>query len=361
MLSPPGQFAYELSLATDGTRLVAAWHGGSVGNAIWIQPMDARGRPAGTPAQITDGRRDAYEPDIQLADDELLAAWYEKDLASGELVAWLGRFSLQGQARWRLQLSAPGAQGRNTLVRVRGDQAFVAWIESHEETGPALWTARVGLDGGYREPPQHRAMASPDTWNLGGAVDARGVFHVVYDARVGSRAKELQLVSIGPDGTRVQALSGDDGHDSVYPDLVLAADRAALAWTDERDGNAEAYLFVGELSQLDATVGARGMRITDTPGRSIGTYLAWNGERLGLAWCDDSAGQLEVYRQEFDADGATLGPPRRLTRNATQSSIPAIEPWRDGFMLAWNEYLQNGGTAGHPPVVSSTAVTAFVR
>ena len=81
----------------------------------------------------------------------------------------------------------------------------------------------------------------------------------------------------------------------------------------------------------------RARRITTTPGASIGAYLAWNGERIGLAWCDDSVGNYEVFFQSFDASGDPIAPPRRLSDTPTSSMIPAIEPWREGFALAWDE------------------------
>lgn len=358
-LSPPEQKAYELSLATDGRQLVAAWNGGENGNAIWVRFTDA-GKPAGAPVQLTDGRRDAYEPDIQLFDGDLLVAWYEKDAASGALTARLGRFSRQGLARWQLPLSAPAAKGRNAVVRVHGDQALVAWIETPAAGEPAVWTARVGADGSYVRPPQRAAAVGAETWNLNAAVDDAGRFYVVYDARIGSRAQELHLLTIGEGTMDEHVLSSDDGHDSLYPDLVLAGDRAALTWFDRRDGNAEVYLFVGDTSALVSPVDPRSRRVTTTRGESTGAYAAWNGGRLGLAWCDDSSGQAEIFGQDFNASGAPLGVARQLTHTPTQSSIPAIQPWGDGFVLAWNEY-EAAQADGHPTIAASTAMLSTMR
>ncbi len=359
-LSPSGQYAYELSLASDAHQLVAAWHGGDAGNAIWIRLTDDAGKPTGSPIRLTDGKRDAYEPDIQLVGDDLLVAWYEKDAPTGALTAQLGRFSRQGQRRWQLALSAPEAKGRNAVVRVHADQAWVAWIETPMTGEPVLWTARVGVDGVYVQPPQRGVEVSTDTWSLNAAVDRAGTFHVVYDAHVGSRAKELHLLTVGPESMAEHLLSSDDGHDSVYPDVSVSGDRVALTWFDGRDGNSEVYLFAGDLSELRSPVDARGVRVTDTPGESTGAYVAWNGDRLALAWCDDSAGQAEVFSQEFNSKGVAVAAAHRLTRNSTQSSIPAIRPWRDGFALAWNEYRQTT-EGGHPGIVASKAVMTVVR
>ncbi|MGE3178436.1 MAG: hypothetical protein AB7O32_13305 [Vicinamibacterales bacterium] len=75
---------------------------------------------------------------------------------------------------------------------------------------------------------------------------------------------------------------------------------------------------------------------------------------MGLAWCDDTSGQFEVHFQPFDGDGAALSPPRRLTDSVAASLIPAIEPWGEGFALAWNEYdapSLGHGVKGHGQIV----------
>ncbi len=103
---------------------------------------------------------------------------------------------------------------------------------------------------------------------------------------------------------------------------------------------------------------ARAQRVTTTPGQSIGAYLAWNGERLGLAWSDDSTGNYEVYFEPFDVHGAPLAPPPRMTQNATGSLIPAIKPWRDRFALAWSE-IEPGAHGVHGAATKSEVVIDF--
>ena len=119
--------------------------------------------------------------------------------------------------------------------------------------------------------------------------------------------------------------------------------RAALTWFDERDGNEEVYLSVSPQTELVDGVERSARRITHTPGESIGAYLAWNGDVGGLAWCDNSLGQHEVYFVRFDVRGAPVGAAERLTDNPSDSLIPAIRPWRNGFALVWNEFVPGRG------------------
>ena len=87
--------------------------------------------------------------------------------------------------------------------------------------------------------------ASVNTWNLNAATGDGGDFYVVYDARLGNRQNELQILTDqGGQVRRQQRWTPDDGFASVYPDLALgAAGHAALTWFDARDGNDEVLSF----------------------------------------------------------------------------------------------------------------------
>ena len=119
---------------------------------------------------------------------------------------------------------------------------------------------------------------------------------------------------------------------------IGAGGLAALSWQEERDGNVEVYLLTGTATDLIGEIDGRSRRVTNTPGESNGAYIAWNGDRLGLAWSDRTPGQPEVFFESFDRTGASRAPARRLTENATWSLVPAIRPNGSGFALAWNEY-----------------------
>jgi hypothetical protein len=147
--------------------------------------------------------------------------------------------------------------------------------------------------------------------------------------------------------------------DSKYPDLAFNGDRAAIAWHDERDGNSEIYLIVAPTTGLREGIEQRARRITNTPGESIGAYVASNGTRFGLAWCDKTAGQHEIYFQAFDTSGNPLAEPHRLTHTRTNSLIPAIKPWSDTFALVWNEYAPKG--PGHAAGGRSEIAFSFAR
>jgi hypothetical protein len=162
---------------------------------------------------------------------------------------------------------------------------------------------------------------------------------VVFDAATATGASELFLGRVDSAGARVERLTRDDGAESTFPDLKIADDgHIALSWYDMRDGNDEVYIFVASQSDVRGEIDTRAHRVTMTDGESIGAYLAWNGEEVGLAWSDKSPGVHDIFFQPFDRTGSPIVAEERITRTRTWSLVPAIRSWRTGFALVWTEY-----------------------
>ena len=356
--TPVGSSAHEASLGvlTDG--YAVAWYDTRDGHPeIYARTLDPAGQPSGPPRRLTRGTGAAYEADLASDGTRLIVGWYEK-ADSDALTPKLGVWNRDGEPQWATTLAQAG---RNTVVSVHDDTIFAAWIQDETETTSSVWTSWWNTNGDPLSMPTRLAPAGRTTWNLNAALDGRGDAWLVFDTDAGTQAEELFLVRAGVDGVRlVQQLTPDDGFPSKYPDIAIADGRAALTWFDERDGNQEVYVVVAPAIEIGAGVEGRAHRVTDTPGHSIGAYLVWNGERLGLAWNDDTSGQHEVFFQAFDARGERIGGERQVSRTPAASLIPAIRPWQSGFILVWNEADLPAEPAGHTENISSQIVSALV-
>jgi hypothetical protein len=359
-ISDSGFGAYEVSMAAWDDGVAVTWYDTRDGNAeVYVRMLDAEGREVGAETRLTQSVEQSYEPDIAATPNGFAIAWYEKS-AAGALRARLGFWDRERKQLWTQALGAEGRETRTPVVRVRGDTLFVAWIEV-EDGQHFVWGQWRGLDGNPLGAPTRLALAGATTWNLNAAIDTRGVPFVVFDALAGTKAQEIFLVEDVGSGPVLSRLGADDAHNSEYPDIAFGPDgEIALTWFDSRDGNDEVYLAGGTLAELRSDLAAHQHRVTDTPGSSIGAYLAWNGERIGLAWSDDSTGSYEIFYRPFAVSGDALGAQKRLTDNATNSLIPAIRAWRDGFAVAWNEITPGAGGA-HDPDTRSEVLFALVR
>jgi len=346
--------AYEASMAALRDGFAVAWYDDRDGNPeIYMRLLDVAGRPRSREYRLTNDPELSYEADIAAtASGDLAIGWYER-LLNGDLRARLGIFTQSGEARWTKIISTPNRNGRNVVVRALENELFAAWIEDDEVFGQ-WWS----LDGQPVTAPRKLAPAGRTTWNVNATVDSSGRAWVVFDAKVGTRADELFLVRTDKNNTELLRLTDDDGFASKYPDLALNGDRAALTWFDERDGNQEVYAFIGGRNDLGEGLERSSRRITHTPGESMGAYIAWNEDRVGLAWCDKTPGQHEIYFEAFDRMGLPLHDAKRVTHTRTDSLIPAIKAVGAGtFALVWNEYAAKG--PGHTTGARSEIVFGF--
>jgi hypothetical protein len=341
-VSHSGAGAYEAALTATDDGFVAAWYDMRNGNGeIYIRTIDADGRPAGAEQRLTNDPAESYEPSIAALPGRRLAlAWYDKG-ADGTLRAHVGVWETTGANIWTKELQAPG---RNPVVAVERGAIVVAWVGGTvdgEKVRIARWTEAGEPIGESRL----LGAAHPTTWNVNLVLAREGVAFVVWDSIWKTRASEVFLARVDAGATSVARLTADDGHESKYPDIALSGSDAALTWFDAKDGNTEVYLFTGAVSELTREIDQRAVRVTTTAGQSIGAYAAWNAGRIGLAWSDDTAGQHEVYFQQFDRSGVSLTEPVRVTDNSMSSLVPAIDQREDRFALAWNEFVPSSG--GH--------------
>ena len=362
-ITESGKGAYEVSLTPEGDGFAAAWYDTRSGNPeIYARLLDRHGAPSGPERRITSAAGRAYEADVAAIGGNLAIGWYEVG-ANRDTRAMLGLWTRAGERLWSRALALPERISKNPVVRTTRTEIFCAWIAENGARDLEVYAAWFDTSGNPTAPAQRLGFAGRTTWNLNATIDDRGRAWVVFDAHVNTRADEIFIARVDKTANMTRRVTADDGAPSKYPDMAVARGRIALTWFDERDGNKEVYLFVAPESELVEGFEARATRITSTPGESIGAYIAWNARsrRFGLAWCDNSVGQHEVYFLAVDERGLPVGAARRLTSNRTDSTIPAIKPAGNGFALAWGEYTPDGRGTHESDDARSEIAFAIVR
>ena len=334
-VSHSGVGAYEAALALDKAGFAVAWYDTRDGNPeIYMRLLDENGRPSGPERRLTETADMSYEASLERVGDDFVVAWYEQT-GDGRQTAMLGEWGRDGGRKW-LQAIAPAS--RNPVVATDGQAIVAAWIQADSDKSEWVWVGTWDPDGHESRNRARVGLASKTTWNLNLAVDRSGVW-VVFDAVNSTRASELFLGRLDESGVHLERLTRDDGAESKYPDLKINGEgRVALTWYDMRDGNDEVYLFVGGQSDVHGEIDGRSRRVTTTDGESIGAYVAWNADAVGLAWSDKTPGVHDIFFQRFDSAGMPVGAEGRITSTQMWSLVPAIRPWRKGFALTWTEY-----------------------
>jgi hypothetical protein len=363
-ISQSGKGAFDASVIPTGDGFAVAWHDTRDGNQeIYLRLLNAMGEPVGQEHRLTSSPERSDDADIQPARDNFAVAWSEE--ADGRRQARLGVWSPDGKPLWSNTLSSAESDGRNPILRRDGNGLMALWIEdlpaslANSKDRPwesEVWASWWSADGKVLRVPRMLAAAGKTTSGLSAGIDGRGWAWVMFDAKAGTKSEELFVARTNGSVVEVAVLTADDGVPSKSPELEFSSDgRAAVTWYDERGGNQEVYLFAGRMSEF---LEERAFRVTETDGRSIAPYLAWNGRRIGVAWADDSDGQYEVYFRPFSDAGAPLARATRLTDNPTASVVPAIRPSGTGFALVWNEVTGAPDGSDASPASSEIAFAA---
>lgn len=331
--------AFEVSLASVGEQMAVAWYDTRDGNAeIYLRLVDAAGMSDAPEVRLTHSPRQSYEASIDTLGNGVGLAWYEKS-SQGAHQAQLGFWDGADGLVWQLAITDKDRESRIPVIRTYQERIFCAWVEKNTSGEEHVMAGWWDINGRSLASPVRLAPVSPTTWNLNAAIDDNGVAYVVFDAISDTQAEELFLASLDNGQTSLIRLTRDDGFASKYPDLVMTSGIAALTWFDERDGNKEVYLLIAPTQRLNHFVDASARRVTHSAGASIGAYLGSGNGRFGLVWSDDTNGLYDVYFQTFDASGAPVSAPSHITNSRSQSLVPAIRPWGNDFLIAWNEVV----------------------
>jgi len=214
-------------------------------------------------------------------------------------------------ARYKiLATDDPGMDGNPDVVLLRMNALgeFVAPVTLISSSGGvSLFRPTIALMGGW----------SGMAWDSGSAI---------WFAR------------LNPAGSKVGGDVEVDGDPGPSHDLDLAAssDRYALAWVDERDGNAEIYAAV-----LDpgGTAIAAPVRLTEDPAPSSSPSIAWDGSDFVVAWSDAPDGAAGVYVTRLSVSGVEEGGEVLAMAVPVGAGDPCVL-WTGSLIgIAWSERM----------------------
>ncbi|HWK55458.1 MAG TPA: hypothetical protein VNR18_13860 [Hyphomicrobiales bacterium] len=346
--------AFEPALAVQGNELLLAWHDDRTRtDQIFLRRYDATLAPLSGELQLTQGTNPAYEADVVFLGERAAVAWYEAardGSASVQVALW---DTASGQQLWQRKLGN-AARSRIPVLAASGERLFIAWMEdvdlrpANPPRSSTIWQAWLNADGALLAAPTPLATASPTTWNLNATPFDAETVALVYDSSHATQAPELYLTLAHAEAPGATwRLSRDDGIPSTYPDLAVNGETLALTWFDTVANNSDVSLRLFQKPLLNENtdsldVDLEAQAITRTPGASIGAYLAWCEDVLGLVLVDDSSGTQQLFLQLFNETGTALGAMAQLTNSRTDSTIPAIKGGDRSFLLSWSESNLNG-------------------
>ncbi len=117
--------------------------------------------------------------------------------------------------------------------------------------------------------------------------------------------------------------------------VVWIGDRFGVAWQDRRTGDYEVFFSIlGE----DGKKKFADIKLTEAPGFSVNTALAWNKNEFIVVWQDDRNNIFDLYAQRVSPDAVPIGGNIQLT-TATETGLgnesPSIAVGAKGVGISW--------------------------
>jgi hypothetical protein len=121
--------------------------------------------------------------------------------------------------------------------------------------------------------------------------------------------------------------------------VVWTGDRFGIVWNDRRFDNYEVFFAMFDSTGHKMAPGD--VRVTNTPGFSVGPALVWTGAEFVTVWQDGegSDGSFDAYAQRIDLNGSLIGDNVRLTQAGGES--PRLAAGRPGLGVAWTRKVSD--------------------
>lgn len=185
---------------------------------------------------------------------------------------------------------------------------------------------RLTVDSARSRVPYNNAWcvaASGDTVHVAWYDDRDGNYEIYHKRSTDAGA------SWGGD----QRLTNDVGG-SAWTSLAVAGNAVHVAWTDDRDGNAEIY-YRG--STDGGTTWGSDTRLSTDPGNSSNPSIAASGSQVLVVWHDDRDGNAEIYYDHSTDYGATWSGDMRLTNDSHTSQWPSVAVAGAMVRVVWRD------------------------
>ncbi|HEU5055559.1 MAG TPA: hypothetical protein VFU21_03515 [Kofleriaceae bacterium] len=286
------------SLVWTGEEYAVAWVDDLEGNfEVYLARLSASGELAAGPLRVTDDPEFSGSPSLVWTGSELVVAW--NDGRDGNFEIYLARLDPDGtKIGGDLRFTTDGSFSATPSLAWTGDELAIGWADDRDGNNEIYFGradaagARVGTD--VRVTDQMGYSSSPQVAVAG---DARPVAWL--DLRDPDR--ELYFA-------RLTAAGASETGDVRLSDLAAAtgsATSAAVAWTGDElgvayatDGDAGSDVLLTRRDLAGAAVGGD-VPVADGPESAVEVALVWSGTVYAVAWADDRDGNAEIYLREL--------------------------------------------------------------
>jgi len=324
-------------------RCLAAGSGGSL-HAVWFDDRDGNyeiytkrslneGVTWQADVRLSNNAADQYHPAVAAVDSSVHVVWWDERQGLNSEIFY--KRSTDAGATWSedTRLTRDTAKSHYPSIAAAGDTVHVVWWD--ERTGWDIWYKR-STDAGTTWSADIALTATPGLSMWPSLAVSAGSVHVVwFDDRDGNQEIYYKRSTDGGStwGEDVRLTSAS--FYSEYPVTAASGQLVHVAWSDNRDGNYEAYY---KRSTDGGATWLPDVRLSNASGSSTAMSLAAAGNRAHLFWTDNRDGYWgEIYHRASRDSGATWGPDERLTFDGQPSDRPTGCVWGSNVAVLWED------------------------
>jgi hypothetical protein len=324
-------------------RCLAAGLGGNL-HAVWFDDRDGNyeiytkrstdnGTTWGADARLTSNTADQYHPAVAVSGTVVHVVWWDERNGLNSEIYY--KRSTDAGVMWSedARLTDDAAKSHYPSIATAGDTVHVVW-----------WDERTGWDIYYK-----RSTDAGATWSDDVALTApaglsmwpsvavsEGSVHVVwFDDRDGNQEIYYKRSTNGGVTWGEDTRLTEADFYSEYPVVASAGPFVHVAWSDNRDGNYEAYY---KRSTDGGATWEADVRLTTAAQSSTAMSLAVAGTRVHLFWADNRDGYWpEIYRRVSRDNGLTWDSDERLTFDDQPSDRPTGCAWDSTIAVLWED------------------------
>lgn len=348
-LIPMGPDVVASGSSTNGRFPAMAWTGSEFGIAyednitghteIHIRRMSADGSPVGDSLPLTDHSEGGagVSAAITWTGSEFGIAWTDGRDGQGEIY-FVRVNSIGNKIGVESRITNTTASPEGVSVAWTGSEFGLIWGEERSGGDEQVYFSRVNIIGD--KVGSDFAVTSDAVYSSGYSMDTalawNGVNYAVSwtDDRVDDDG-DIYFLLLSPTGTRstsdirlTDLTSGDRGQSVVW-----TGSEFGVGWYN--DGSGDEIYFVRVSSTGDIV--SSSIRITNDSSQSNDTTLAWTGSQFAFKWADLREGNHEIFMTLTDPIGTKVGSDVRITNDPGFSHRSDMAWTGSEFGIAWED------------------------
>jgi Neuraminidase (sialidase) len=302
-------------------------------NEIYYRRSNDNGGLWGKQKRLTKNIGESWQPSIGVSGSSVHVVWRDDTPGNDEI---FHKRSTDNGVSWSKQKRLTNNAGYSTdpSIAVSGSNVHVVWSDLTPGNWEIFYMRSTDNGATWRKTKRLTKNSGVSTRPTI-AVSGRNV-HVVWEDSNPGNPELLYKRSTdnGATWSKQKRLTRTAGY-SYRPDISVSGRDIHVVWKDNTSGNYEIYY---KRSTDNGNTWSKQKRLTKNAGESTDPAIAASGKDIHVVWFDDTLGNNEIFYKRSSDNGATWRKQKRITKNAEDSRTPEAAAAGGTVHIAWADF-----------------------